>query len=201
VSERVRLTATLTAAADKVEVAYKVVNGSDRAVYLIDGGFRASKGGAEWTDRLRVSFEPPATVVFSSVLPPLDPTVLRAVPPSTYAAKIEAGAEYAGKLSAPVPVTTHDAEAPPGPVFVVGSKLPSIASPPAVREVVCRTARFELGAIPDDPSLQAKPVELGGRPVWHLSASAWRLQQVLTADLAPVSLTVRVPAALVRETR
>jgi hypothetical protein len=203
VNVSVRLAVEWKINADQVVVTYRVTNGGSASVYVIDGGLTALGGGKmKWSDRLKVGFISPETAVLGSRLTPLDPRVHSMYPPETYGVCVKPGDSHQSTLTAPLPLVADGmtTEPPPPPVVMVGSKRVAMYSgdPPQLADqpIVCRAARFELGVIPHDESLQAAPIHLAGRDVYRLAAAAWSLQQLVAVEKRPIELPMLLPATL-----
>jgi hypothetical protein len=207
VNYQIHMTVEWKVGTDHVAVTYRVTNGGAAPVYVIDGRFRAGPSGSViWSDRLSVSFGPPATALLGSFLTPLNPSIHSMFPPSTFAVRLAAEVTHESTLTALLPLLPDGMTTQPAPtaVFIGGKRIPPLftGAPPqlADRSIVCRTATFELGVIPHDESLLPQPARLADRDVFRLEQAAWSLQRIERVGRRPIELPMQVPAEVVGRT-
>jgi hypothetical protein len=171
----VSMTSEFQATATRLEIAFILVNGRNREIYVIDTDVLVQPNEIVVRPaQPRVTFQSPATVLFASWLLPLNPLTNRAAPVGAYASRVGPGERYRNTLVLPLPARPQDTKGAEG------------------RIVTCQTVRFELGVIPSAPELEASPQPFGGKNLWRLNFEAWNLQKVLAAEArvsVPVFLT------------
>jgi hypothetical protein len=180
--DRVTISGEVHTTESRIEVSFRIENKSAADVFLVDKAYQVGSSGLEARpDHLAVSYDPPATVVLSSKLPPLDPRMTWATPPVTYATRVAPGETYRSTVSARFPLRVE----PPFPAAAG-------ADASGTRSVRCNRLRFELGAIPGSADLQPTPLPAAGKAVYQLNALAVKRQKVVTLEQqgAPVDVTV-----------
>ncbi len=163
--------------ANHLEISYQIKNSNDRIIYTTDIGIIVQAGGTTVVGfQSRISWEAPNTVVLSTALQPLDPTVARAMPPRAYARRLLPGESVDNKVQLPLPLRATDV-------------LPSDKG----EKIVCSNIRFEISTIPDSDTLSAKEQKIGNHSLWLLSADAWREHSVaaVTKISVPVIILVK----------
>lgn len=161
-----------------LELSYRITNNSSHTIYTTDVGIVVQRGGTAVVGfQPRISWEAPATILLSTRLQSLDPTVARATPPRVYARRLLPGESVDNKTRLPLPLRVTGA-------------LPSDKE----EKIVCSKIRFEISAILDSDALSAREQRIGDHPMWLLSSYARREQLAITAE----QIGVAVPLLLER---
>lgn len=159
-----------------LELSYRIKNNSNHTIYTTDIGVIVQRGGsAAVRFQPRISWEPPTTILLSTRLQPLDPTVARATPPRAYARLLLPGESVDSKVQLPLPL-----------------RVTGALSSDKEEKIVCSRIRFEVSAIPDSEALSAREQKVGNDPIWLLSAEAWRESWIVSAEQTAVSVPILV---------
>lgn len=157
---------------DSIELAWRLTNRGDTAVYTTDLALRVEPGGhvsIAFLPTVRVL--PSGVVLLSCALAPLDPHAQRMTSPHAYARRIEPGAEACHRATLTTPL--RDA---------------ALSRSAAGRPTRGTSLELAVSVIEDVPALEAVAHDLDGVAMWRLSEAAWRLHRVVTAALDRVEI-------------
>jgi hypothetical protein len=172
--EKVTLKFEARVQAGRLEILYRIGNVSDETIYTTDLGILVQPGGNSVVGfQPRISWEAPDTILLSTALQPLDPTVARAVPPRVYARRLSPRESIENKVQLALPL--H----PTG-----------IMPTDKDEKVIFSRVQLEISAIPDSVALAAKEQSVGGQPMWVLSAAAWHQHRIVAAEQTGLSIPI-----------
>jgi hypothetical protein len=172
--EKVTLKFEARVQAGRLDISYRIGNVSDQTIYTTDMGILVQPGGNSVVGfQPRISWEAPDTILLSTALQPLDPTVARAVPPRVYARRLSPKESVESKVQLALPLRPTGVMPTDKDEKVVGSGI-----------------RLEISAIPDSGALAAKEQSVGGQPMWVLSAAAWHQQWIVAAEQTGLSTPI-----------
>lgn len=172
--EKVTLKFEARVQAGRLEIVYRIGNVSDQTIYTTDLGILVQPGGDSVVGfQPRISWEAPDTILLSTALQPLDPTVARAAPPRVYARRLSPKESVENKAQLALPLR------PTG-----------IMPTDKDEKVVCSRVRMEISAIPDSGALAPKEQGVGSQPMWVLSAAAWHQHRIVAVEQAGLSIPI-----------
>jgi hypothetical protein len=171
------LTATFATTPDELAVDYALSNGGAAGVYVIDVTIAVEAGGVTRVEhRPRVELHPERQLVLVNRITRPDRRRSYAVPPTAYGALLEPGATRTVHVTLPLPL------------------LPANLMPSEnVGEIEVEKIALIVAVVPTSAAPNARPLEIGGQPLWQLPTDAAAHQVELRVDGVAPRLRVRVP--------